>query len=104
MGDHSQRIRAMQFLGRALHGAEQIVATSQIVMDEVRNHLGISLGFKLIAKRLQALALLLVVLDDAVVDQGHPLAHVRMRVLLGHAAVCGPAGVADAEMGVEAFS
>src|SRR5690606_18241038 len=47
-------------------------------------------------------ALLLVVLDDAVVDQGQlAMADVRVGVGLGHAAMGGPAGVADAQHAVE---
>ena len=57
-----------------------------------------------VAERAQAFALLLVVLDDAVVHQRElAVADVRMRVVLGDAAVRGPARVADAQRGREAF-
>src|SRR5690606_22008275 len=46
-------------------------------------------------------ALLLVVLDDAVVHQRHAVADVRVRVGLGDATVRGPAGVADAQVRAE---
>ena len=72
-------------------------------MDQVGDDLGVGLRFERIAQRLQARALFLVVLDDAVVDQGHAVADVRMRVGLGDAAMGGPAGVADAQVRVEAF-
>src|SRR5690606_30372451 len=64
---------------------------------------GVGLRFECVAQRLQAFALLLVVLDDAVVHQRHALADVRMRVEFGDATVRGPAGVADAQVGMEAF-
>jgi hypothetical protein len=44
----------------------------------------------------KACAQLQVVLDDAVVDHRHPLEGVGVGVLVGGAAVGGPAGVADA--------
>src|SRR5690606_27797527 len=57
-----------------------------------------------IAEPAQAFALGLVVLDDAVVDEREfAVADVRVRVVLGHAAVGRPAGVADPERGAEAF-
>ncbi len=59
---------------------------------------------KLVALRAQALALFLVVLDDAVVHHGEfAVADVGMGVGFGDAAVRGPAGVADAQARVEAF-
>src|SRR5690606_18647503 len=63
--------------------------------------LGIGLRLERVAERGQAFALLFVVLDDAVVHQRHALADVRVRVEFGDAAVRGPAGVADAQVGVE---
>src|SRR5690606_14965334 len=65
--------------------------------------LGVGLRFEFVPEAPEALALFLVVLDDAVVHQGHAVAHVRVRVGLGHAAVGRPARVADAERGAEAL-
>ena len=61
---------------------------------------GVGLRGELVAQRAQALALGLVVLDDAVVHQRQfAVADVRMRVEFGDAAMRGPARVADAERG-----
>src|SRR5690606_34948217 len=52
----------------------------------------------------QAVALLVVVLDDAVVHHRQLAeAHVRVGIVFGDAAMGGPARVADAESGAEAF-
>ena len=64
--------------------------------DQVRHHLGVGLGGEAVAVRHQLGAQLQEVLDDAVVDQRHAVADMRVGVgLVGHA-VGGPAGVADA--------
>ena len=75
-----------------------------MMMDQVRDDFGIGLRFKRVAQRAQLLALLFVVLDDAVVHQGHTVADVRMCIGLGDTAVGGPAGVADAQHRIEALS
>jgi hypothetical protein len=73
-------------------------------VDQVRDDLGVGLRFELVAELAQAIALLLVVLDDAVVHQREfAVAHVRMRVAFGDAAVRGPARVADAQARGEVF-
>src|SRR3546814_329123 len=59
--------------------------------------------FELVAQRGQSFTLLFVVLDDAVVHQRHAVADVRMRVEFRHATMRGPAGVADAQVGMEAL-
>ncbi|MNK02152.1 hypothetical protein D3C87_199720 [compost metagenome] len=73
-------------------------------MHQVRDDLGIGLRLEHVAQRTQLLALFFVVLDDAVVDQGHAVADVRVGVGLGHPAVGGPAGVADPEQRIEPFT
>ena len=61
-------------------------------MDQVRDDFGIGFGPELIALGEQFGANRFVVFDDAVVDDGNPLAgQVRMRIGFGHAAVRGPA-------------
>ena len=60
---------------------------------------GVGLRLEFVAELAQALALLFVVLDDAVVHQRDAVADVRVRVGLGDAAVRRPARVADAQPG-----
>ncbi len=101
--DHRQRVGAFQFLDRLLQRAHQAVALRAVVVDQVGDDFGVGLRGEFVTERLQALPLRLVVLDDAVVDQRQlVVADVRMRIELGDAAVGGPAGVADAEAGVQA--
>ena len=57
---------------------------------------GVGLGQEPGAGRRQFLAQFAEILDDAVVDQRHPLRGVRMGIALGRRAVGRPAGVADA--------
>ncbi len=100
--DHRQCVGAGQFLDRALQGAEQVVLIGlEVMMDQVRYHLGIGLRFEHITQRQQLLALLLVVLDDAVVHQRHALADMRMGIGLGDTAMRRPAGMADAQHRME---
>ena len=64
----------------------------------MRRDLGVGLGLELVALGDELVLERLVVLDDAVVNDGDAVAReVRVRVGLGHAAVRGPARVRDAE-------
>ena len=94
----------VQFLDRLLQRLQQAESLRAMVVDQVGDDFGVGLRGELVAERAQAVALLLMVLDDAVVDQREvAVADVRMRVAFGDAAVRGPARVADAEGGVEAL-
>ena len=85
------------YVQRAPDGVLQAVAV-HLALDEVRDDLGVGLGLELVPLRLQLVLQLEVVLDDAVVhdDDAAGAVAVRMRVLLGGAAVRRPARVADA--------
>src|SRR5690606_35527267 len=96
--EDEQRIGADEAAGRVAYGLEQVVALLQIVVHEVRGDLGIGLGLELVALRDQLFFYRLIVLDDAVVDHGDAIAgKMRMRVVLGDAAVRRPARVRNAE-------
>ena len=70
-------------------------------MDAVRDDLGVGLGAELVAVPQQLRAQLLVVLDDAVVDDRDAVARdVRVGVALARHAVRRPARVRDAEVAV----
>ena len=69
--------------------------------DEVRQHFGVGLGVEDVALGEQVVLQLLIVLDDAVVDDGERtvVGFVGVRVAFGRYAVGGPAGMAHARGG-----
>ena len=97
VGRHrDERVVAAQLVVGSADGLDQVAVV--VVRDQVRHHLGVGLGGELGAVGREALAQLDLVLDDAVqhdVDAAGGV-EVRVGVLLGHAAVGGPARVADA--------
>jgi hypothetical protein len=100
-GDHHQRIRAFQFRDRGAHGLEQVIGLLQVIVHAMRDHLGVGLRGERIPRRLQLGAQLVVVLDDAVVDDRDAVPRdVRVRVALARHAVGRPAGVGDAQLAV----
>ena len=97
-GDDADGIGATQVGGGLLRGEEDVARRLEVVVHEVGDDLGVGLRLEGVAQRLQAFALLLVVLDDAVVHDGDLVAgDMGVRVGLGDAAVRGPAGVGDAD-------
>ena len=68
--------------------------------DQMREHFGVGAGLELVPGLEQALLELIVVLDDAVVNDGDlaGLVEVRMGVFVGRRAVGGPARVGDADL------
>ena len=99
--DHREGECALQLGHRAGDGGEERVGGLAVLGDEVRDDLGIGVRGELIARALQALADRLVVLDDAVVDDGDIAGHVRMGIALGRRAVRRPAGVRNTGLAVE---
>ena len=88
---------------RALEAAARRAAGLQFLLHQVRDDLGVGLRDELVPLALQLVLQLEVVLDDAVVhdhDAAGAVA-VRVGVLLGRAAVRGPARVADAVFAVD---
>jgi hypothetical protein len=95
---HAEGVSAMQVRDRLARRLEEVARRAEVMVDEVRDHLGVGLRLEAVAERLQARALLLVVLDDAVVHHGDRIpGNVGMRVRLGDPAMGGPAGMGDAE-------
>ena len=96
-GQQHDREQAAQPLHRPQHGVLEAVVLP-LLLDQVRDDLGVGLGDELVALALQLLLQLEVVLDDAVVNDDDPAGAVamRVRVLFGGAAVRGPARVAEA--------
>ena len=102
---HRDGVGALQPGHRLANGLEQVVGVQ--VVDQVGHDFGVGLAAELVAGPLQLGAQGLVVLDDAVVDQGdpRPLARrreVRMGIVGDRRAMSGPAGVGDAGAGVQA--
>jgi hypothetical protein len=98
--EHRDRVRAVEARDGLLHGGEQVALVQMV--HEVRDHLGVGLAREHVAGRLEFGAQFLVVLDDAVVDDGDLVAReVRMRVVRARRAVRGPARVRDAGQAVE---
>ena len=95
LAEHGDRIGALQFRRRALHGREQVARI--MAVDQVRDDLGVGLRLEHVTLGFQARAQLFVVLDDAVVHhRDFVAAEYRVRVDRDRRAVGGPARVADA--------
>jgi hypothetical protein len=99
--DDRERVGALELGDGGAHGLQQVAGQAQVVVNTVRDHLGIRLGGELVAEPLELGPQLLVVLDDPVVHDRDPFARdVRMRVALARHAMRGPAGVRDADFPV----
>jgi len=105
--DHRNGKRPMQPGRSGAHGLEQVAVVQAV--HQVRDDLGVRLARKHIAARLQLCAQLLMVLDDAVVHQGHTagarrvgrrlaatMAEMRVGVVHHRRTMRGPARVGDA--------
>ena len=96
-----ERVRALELGDGRAHRLEQVARDLQVVVDAVRDDLGIGLRRELVAGLDQLGAQFVVVLDDAVVDDRDAvLRDVRVRVALARHAVRRPPRVRDAEIAV----
>jgi hypothetical protein len=103
--EHGDRVGAVQAFDRLLHGGEQVAVVH--VVDQVGDDFGVGLAREYVAECGQFAAQFVVVLDDAVVDQGDAgvffaRREVRVGILGGRGAVGGPAGVGDAGEALQA--
>ena len=75
----------------------------EVFLDQVGHDLGVGFGDEVVIALAQSLFELKIVFDDAVVndDDAAGAVAMRMRVLFGRTAVCGPTRVADAVSAVE---
>ena len=102
LADHRQRIRTLQLRYRGPHGLEEILHRLQVMVDAMRDDFGIGLGAELIPGAFQLGTQFLVILDDAVVDDGQTVAgNVRMCVALARHSMRGPAGVGNSQVAVQ---
>jgi hypothetical protein len=111
--DHGNRIGTGQAQGGGLHGSQQVTFVEMV--DQMGDDLGVGLAQEHIAFALQFMTQRLVVLDDAVVHQGHtpglagghigtrPMREMGMRVVNGRRPVRGPARVRNPQGAVDAF-
>jgi hypothetical protein len=102
--DRGQRVTALQSADRRAEGRLEARAVGAALLDEVRHDFGVGVAVELVAAVGEFGPQLVVVLDDAVVDDRH-LARavgVRVGVRVAGRAVGAPAGVADADRPVEA--
>jgi hypothetical protein len=110
LAEHRDRIRAMQLPDGGLHGVEQIAFVQAV--HQVADHFRVCLAREFIALGFQPGAQLLVVFDDAVVDErdsaglarcvfSGTVAEVGMCVVHGRHAVRRPARVGNAGRAVD---
>ena len=101
LNQHRQGIGAGEPVQGGLQGRDRGQAGVKLGVQQLGDHLGIGLALEDPAGRLQALPEFGVVLNDAVVHQGDAAGLVRVGVALGGDAVGGPAGMADADGGLQ---
>ena len=96
---HADRVRARDLVQRGAHGRFEPARLFQMVLDQMREHLGVGLRAERVAGRPQPLLDLEIVLEDPVVydDEAAAAVGVRMRVLFRRTPVRGPARVADTD-------
>src|SRR5690606_28466192 len=96
--DDRERISAFELGYRRAHRAKQIAESLPVVVDAMRDDFRVRLRGEGVAEARELLAQLLVVFDDAVVDDGDAVARdMRMRIALRGHAVRRPTRVSDAE-------
>gem|GEM_PF-3013895 len=104
-GYHRKSIGSLQLGDGLAHSRVQIGGSGQMIMDAVRDHLGIGFRIEAIAQVDEPGTQRLVILDDPVMDDGDAVAgHVRMRVSRCRHAVGGPSGMGDSDVAVDGVS
>ena len=97
IADRAQGVGALELAARRLHRREQVVARTELDVDQVGDQLGVGVRLHRATRGLELLPELAVVLDDAVVHDRHAARAMGMGVALRGLAVGGPARVSDAE-------
>src|SRR5690606_17092962 len=93
--DDAEGVSAMQLSQGTAEGAEQVRFLLVVVGQQVGDYFGVSFRGEGIAELDESFAQLVVIFDDAVVDDGQAFGQVRVGVVFGGLAVRGPAGVGD---------
>ena len=100
--DDQQRKRTGKPGNRFLHRLRQTESLLQVVIHEMRRNLGIGFRYELVAFRLEFLLDLLVVFDDAVMNNGDTIAgQVRVGVCFRYATVGRPARMGHADQAAQ---
>ena len=99
--DADEREGSLQARGEAAHSGQEVAVLLQLEGQVVSGYLGVGLGGELDAPAGELFGELPVVLDDPVVDDGHPAVEADMGVSvdIGGTAVGRPPGVADRRLG-----
>ena len=98
---NGERVGAFKLSDCGAYRLEKIANRCEVIVDAVRDDLGIGLRGKAVTQPLKIGAQLVVVLDDAVVDDRKPVAgDMRMGIPLARHAVCGPARVCNTDVAV----
>ena len=99
--DHGQTVSTVQLFHSGLERHGQILQILEFVIQQMGDDFGVGVRGEHVARRLQAGAQFLMVLDDAVMHHGQAIGDVRMGIAFGGHAVGGPARVGDADAGRE---
>ena len=98
---HDDRERSAQAQDGLAHRLGQAAAGFELLLDQMRDELGVRFGSQLMAAREQLRAQVDKVLDDAVVNYRDRARFVRMRILFGRAAVRRPSRVPDSDVALQ---
>ncbi len=102
--NHPQAVSAGELSGRLLHRAQQAAGLAHSLIDQMRDHLGVGVGFKMVTGGNQRLFQFPVILDDAVMHHRYRLiADMRVGVALAGFAVGSPTGMGDAQWAAHRF-
>ena len=98
---HDDRERAAQAQHGLAHSLGQAAAGFELLLDQMRDELGVRFGSQLMPAREQLRAQVDKVLDDAVVNYRDRAGFVRMRILFGRAAMRRPSRVPDSDVALQ---
>ena len=99
--DQDERIGTLEPGKTGLRRRHGIKPLLQVVGDQMGDNLGIGFGVEAVLLLLQFRLQFLIILDDAVMDDGHTVGRVRVGIVLGRRAMGCPTGMADADIALE---
>ncbi len=99
--NHGQRKRAAQALQRSINSVLRRHALADVIGHQMRDDFGIGVGFKTELGFFQLFFQFLIILDNAVMNDGYAVGDVGVGVFLDRAAMGCPARMADADAAAE---